>query len=149
MRIDHWKLRTKALLPLLIMAATLVGMVAFGALRLSDISSSANAIIQGRDLGAQQMTRASRDLTLLGDDILAVNTFGADSPEGKAAIVDFQAAEGQARGLLDEATNLLPGKEMEIGKFMDHFAAVRSQAKAAFAKAREIGGIDRQRRSPA
>ncbi len=149
MRIDHWKLRTKALLPLLIMAATLVGMVAFGALRLSDISSSANAIIQGRDLGAQQMTRASRTLTLLGDDILAVNTFGADSPEGKAAIVDFQAAEGQARGLLDEATNLLPDKGMEIGKFLDHFAAVRSQAKAAFAKAREFGGIDRQRRSPA
>ncbi len=141
MRIDHWKLRTKALLPLLIMAATLVGMVAFGALRLSDISSSANAIIQGRDLGAQQMTRASRDLTLLGDNILAVNTFGADSPEGKAAIVDFQAAEGQARGLLDEATNLLPDKGMEIGKFLDHFAAVRSQAKAAFAKARESAGL--------
>ncbi len=62
-------------------------------------------------------------------------------PEGKAATVDFQAAEGEARGLLDEATNLLPDKGMEIGKFLDHFAAVRSQAKAAFAKARESAGL--------
>ena len=141
MRIDNWKLRTKALLPLLLMVTTVIGMVAFGALRLSDISSTANAIIQGRDKGAQQMTRASRRVTLLGDDILAVNTFGADSPEGKAAIADYQVAESEARGLLDEATNLLPDKGMEIGKFLDRFAAIRSPARAAFESAKGSPGL--------
>ena len=98
MRIDHWKLRTKALLPLLIMAATLVGMVAFGALRLSDISSNANAIIQGRDLGAQQMTRASRRLTLLGDDILAVNTLAPTAPKARPPLWIFRLPRARPEG---------------------------------------------------
>jgi methyl-accepting chemotaxis protein len=141
MRIDDLKLRTKALLPLLIMVATVIVMVAYGALRLSEISSNANVIIQNRDKGALQMARASRRMTLLGDDVLAVNTFDSNSPAGQAAVSDFQVAAAEARTMLDESTNLMPDKGVEIGHFLDRFVAIRDQANAAFEMAQESPGL--------
>jgi methyl-accepting chemotaxis protein len=141
MRIDDLKLRTKALLPLLVMVATVIVIVAFGALRFSELSSTANAIIQDRDRAAVQMLRVSRRMTLLTYDVLAVIGYGGGGPEGRAAISDFQTVEAEAQPLLDEAGRLLPDKATEIGSFKDRFAALAEKAKTPFRLGQNTPGV--------
>jgi methyl-accepting chemotaxis protein len=135
------KLRTKALLPLMLMAATMLVMVAYGALRLSEISSTANAIIQRRDLGLEEMVRSTRRMTLLVNDILAVSSYDGRSPEGRAAIADFQVTETEALAMLDEAKSLLSDRAAEIQGFKERFAALAEKAKTPFQMAQEAAGI--------
>lgn len=60
MSIDDFRLRTKILVPIGMMAVTMLAMVAFGANRLFSVSDAASKIIEQRDVATVKIARAGR-----------------------------------------------------------------------------------------
>ena len=75
MSIDNLKLRTKTIIPLFMMAATVLAMVGFGAMKLSGISSTASDIIEHRDLAVTTEVRATRNMMLMPYYVLGNLTY--------------------------------------------------------------------------
>ena len=88
MNFDNLKLRTKTLIPLLVMALVAFAMVAFGASELSKVSDKASEIIERRDMAGTQMARASRYMLLASLSVSGSLLYDSDSPEGRAAEED-------------------------------------------------------------
>ena len=128
MNFDNLKLRTKALIPLSVMALVVFAMVAFGASELSRLSDRASELIERRDVAASQMARASRYMLLASLSVLGSLLYDSDSPEGRAADEGFPKAITKAEGLIDEAMTLAPDKASEISKFKDRFQALMEKS---------------------
>jgi hypothetical protein len=60
MRFDDFRLRTKSLIALALMALTVIGMVGFGASRLFSLGTSAGEIVEKRDVAVEDIARAER-----------------------------------------------------------------------------------------
>jgi methyl-accepting chemotaxis protein len=130
MKIDNLKLRTKTLMPLIMMALTVLAMVAFGAMKLSGISTAANDIIDHRSLAATTLARAARNMILVPYSVFGSLFYDSDSPEGREADGGFPKSIAAADSLIDEAAKLLPEKAATIAKFKDRFDAIAEKAKA-------------------
>jgi methyl-accepting chemotaxis protein len=135
MSIDNLKLRTKTLIPLVVMALVVVAMVVFGALKLSSISEKARDIIERRDVGAADMTRASQRMLEAPYSAFGGLLYDPDSPEGKLAAQGFPKSIADANSFLDEAAKLIPEKKTDIAQLKDRFGAIAVKAKRPF----EIG----------
>ena len=81
MSLDNLKLSVKSLIPLVLMALAVLAMTALGANRLSAISSTANEIIQKRDVAAVAMSRVTRRMAYLVFDVLGAIDYD-NSDEG-------------------------------------------------------------------
>ena len=101
MNIDNLKLRTKVLIPLMLMAAVVVAMVAFGATRLIGVSATASDIIEKRDLAAVELTRAANAMSGVPHAVFAMLLYDQDDKARKAAKQDFEALVPEAGKLLD------------------------------------------------
>jgi methyl-accepting chemotaxis protein len=124
MNFDNLKLRTKTLIPLLVMALVAFAMVAFGASELSKVSDKASEIIERRDMASTQMARASRYMLLASLSVSGSLLYDSDSPEGRTAEEEFPKAITKAESLIDEAMTLAPDKAPEMSKFKDRFQAL-------------------------
>ena len=129
MNIDNLKLRTKVVIPLMVMAAMVVAMVVFGATRLIGVSATASDIIEKRDLGAVELTRAANAMSGVPHAIFAVLLYDQDDAARKAAKRDFESLAPQAGMLLNLAASHLPDKAAEIGKFKEQFDKIAAEAK--------------------
>ena len=89
MNIDNLKLRTKILVPLMLMALAVAGLGVFSAVELSNVSATASDIIEHRDRTVSLMARAARNLLQAPYDVYASWIFDGDSPAGKAAAEGF------------------------------------------------------------
>jgi methyl-accepting chemotaxis protein len=139
MSIDNLRLRTKAIIPLVMMAATVLAMVGFGAVKLSGISSTASEIIEHRDLAVATQARATRSMVLVPYYVFANLTYDSDSPEGRGVDAGFAKAISDANALLDDAAKLLPEKAAEYGAFKTRFDAIVEKAKApGMARGRQL-----------
>jgi methyl-accepting chemotaxis protein len=141
-KIDNLKLRTKVLIPVAAMALVIVGMVGFGAAKLTDISESASEIIEHRDFAANHTVRAGREMVQTSAFVFGALTFDGNSPAGQAAKEGFPKAVAGAQSDLAEAAKLLPDHAAEIGKFGDRFQAAVEKAKAPLKIGLEMPGID-------
>ena len=141
MTIDNLKLRTKSLIPLVIMALVVVAMVAFGADKLSTISSTATEIIEHRDLAATRMAMAARNMALTPYSVFGTLVYDGDSAEGKAAAEGFPKAIADTKSLLDDAMKLVPDKAPEIAKFKTRFETLAEDAQKPFKIGRETPGL--------
>ena len=129
MTIDNLKLRTKVLIPLALMAAVGVAMVAFGATRLVGVSATASDIIEKRDLAAVELTRAAAAMSGVPHAVFAVLLYDQDDKARKAAKQDFEAMVPEAGKLLNSAAVHLPDKAEEIVKFKERFDKIAADAK--------------------
>jgi methyl-accepting chemotaxis protein len=129
MTIDNLKLRTKVLIPLALMAAVGVAMVAFGASRLVGVSATASDIIEKRDLAAVELTRAAAAMSGVPHAVFAVLLYDQDDKARKAAKQDFEAMVPEAGKLLNSAALHLPDKAEEIVKFKERFDKIAADAK--------------------
>ena len=129
MIIDNLKLRTKVLIPLIVMATMVVAMVVFGATRLIGVSATASDIIQKRDLAAVELTRAANAMSGLPHAVFAVLLYDQDDAARKAAKHDFEVLAPQADMLLNLAALHLSDKAAEIGKFKERFDKIAAEAK--------------------
>jgi methyl-accepting chemotaxis protein len=129
MSIDNLKLRTKVFIPLALMAAVVLAMVAFGATRLVGVAGTASDIIEKRDLAAMELTRAAGAMSGVTHAVFAVLLYDQDDPARKASKKDFETLAPEAVQLLTQAAGHLPDKAAEISKFKDRFAKIAEQAK--------------------
>jgi methyl-accepting chemotaxis protein len=129
MNVDNLKLRTKVLIPLMVMAAMVVAMVVFGATRLIGVSATASDIIEKRDLAAVELTRAAAAMSGVPHAVFAVLLYDQDDKARKAAKQDFEAMVPEAGKLLVSAATHLPDKAEEIVKFKERFEKIAQDAK--------------------
>jgi methyl-accepting chemotaxis protein len=129
MSIDNLKLRTKVLIPLMVMATMVVAMVVFGATRLIGVSATASDIIEKRDLAAVELTRAAGAMSGVPHAIFAVLLYDQDDAARKTAKRDFESVAPEAGMLLNLAATHLPDKAAEIGKFKERFDKIAAAAK--------------------
>ncbi|MGA2042537.1 MAG: EAL domain-containing protein [Roseiarcus sp.] len=129
MGIDDLKLRTKTLIPLVVMALAGIGMIAFGAFQLVSISGKASEIIERRDLAATKVACAERRIADVADAVFASLVYDDDSPGGRAASERFPARVEQADELLNRAMTLVPDRAAEIGRFRDRFRTLVETAR--------------------
>jgi methyl-accepting chemotaxis protein len=141
MNIDNLKLRTKVLIPLALMAAVVVAMVAFGATRLIGVSATASDIIEKRDLAAVELTRAANAMSGVPHAVFAVLLYDQDDKARKAAKHDFEAMVPEAGKLLDSAAGHLPDKAGEIVKFKERFDKIAEAAKEPMQISLETPGL--------
>jgi len=129
MNIDNLKLRTKGLIPLVIMTLVVAGMVAFGAAKLAAISDAAGEIIEHRDVAAVDLVRATRAMMEAPYSAFGALLYDPNAPEGKIAVAGFPKAIADANMFFDEGSKLAPDKAGEISKFKDRFQAIAGKAK--------------------
>ena len=141
MTIDNLRLRTKMLMPLALMALTVMAMVAFGASKLSRVSSVASDIIERRGVALADMIRASRRVTAVPYDVLGNLSFDPQTPEGKATEDDFKQAIVDADALYLNAARLIPDRADKIGTFKDRFDAITVAAAAPFKIGQDTPGF--------
>src|SRR5262245_31590181 len=132
MSINDLRFRTKSLIPLGIMALTVIGMVAFGSDRLFSVSATATAIIEKRDRAAEDIARAERLIVQIPYAVDATVLNADNSPAELAAAKDFKESPQAAEALLQEAETLLPDRAGEIVKLGDRLSALMRTANAAY-----------------
>ena len=122
MTIDNLKLSSKSLLPLALMALTVIAMVTFGGEQLVSISDVAGQVIQERDVGVTEVVRFTRQVVALPADLLASIAYDSAEPEGVAANKDYKALITLASQLAEHATAVLPEHASEIAAFKTRFS---------------------------
>jgi methyl-accepting chemotaxis protein len=132
MSLDNLKLSVKSLIPLVLMALAMLAMTALGANRLSVISSTANEIIQKRDVAAVELARATRRMAYLAFDVLGSIDYDNDDEGGRAVNDDYKTVESEANSSLDRATTLLPEHADAISAFKKRFDELVAQSKEPF-----------------
>ncbi|MGD1015913.1 MAG: methyl-accepting chemotaxis protein [Roseiarcus sp.] len=130
MNIDNFKLRTKILIPVALMALVVVGTVELSAVKLAAVSGAASEIIERRDMTAFQMARAGRFMFEAPYSAIGALFYDADSPEGRAAAEGFRNAAAGAGSAFDEAMKLAPDRASEISEFKERFQALVEKSKA-------------------
>ena len=83
MNINNLKLGAKALLPIALMAAIVVAMVAFGGFKLSGVSSTASDIIERRTVGTLEIDRARVSVVNIVYDVFGELTFDSGGPRAR------------------------------------------------------------------
>jgi len=142
MFIDDLSLRTKNLTPLAIMAATVLAMVTFGAMRLMAVSSTASDIIEKRNHASMEISRAGRFVVTIPYAVYGVILTDDDSPSGVAAKKDFTSAPATAESLLQDAAALLPERANELTAFADRVKSLVEKAKPSFDLGVEAPGLE-------
>jgi hypothetical protein len=137
MRIDNLKLRTKSLIPLAVMALTVIGMVAFGASRLFNVSNSASEIIEKRDLAAEDIAKAERLVVQIPYAVDSAALNDDNSPAGRAASGDIKTSAPAAVTLLQEAAGLLPRRAEAAIKLANRVQELMKRGSASPRSTRE------------
>jgi methyl-accepting chemotaxis protein len=130
--VNNLKLGAKTLLPIALMAAIIVAMVAFGGLKLSGVSAIASDMIERRAVGTLEIDRARVSVANIVYDVFGALTFDSNEPSGKAANAGFADALAKGTARFDEAAALLPEKADQIAKFKARFLALADKARAPF-----------------
>jgi len=100
MSVNDLRLRTKTLIPLGLMALTVVAMVMLGASRLVGVSSNASDIIENRDVAAFDIVKAGRLIVQIPYAISTTLLNDRESPVGLAAAKDFAHSPVAAEAML-------------------------------------------------
>jgi len=85
----------------MVMAAMVIAMVIFGAMRLIGVSATASDIIEKRDLAAVELTRAANAMSGVPHAVFAVLLYDQDDAARKAAKYEFETLGPEAGMLLN------------------------------------------------
>jgi len=125
---DNLKLRTKSLIPPLFMAALFIGVVGFGAGRLSAISNTTEAIVKGSDPALLAIARSGRTALKISFDVYRMLAHDGDSKAAKDAHEDFLILQAKGDDYFDKAINLAPSRAEHYKAFKARFDALIAQA---------------------
>ena len=132
MTIDNLKLRTKVLIPLVLMAIGVLAVAGFGAVRLNAVSSTASDIIERRDQAVVELNSAARMINTIPQSIIT-NLLHDDTDEGRAAWKQqFDNIASESVKLLDQAAAQLPDFAAEIVTIREHFSGLVDEAKKTY-----------------
>ncbi len=142
MFLDNLAIRTKALIPVVVMALTVLTIVVIGGAQLSSFSAAANDMIDRRDRGLVAILKAARDV-----DRLRLTVFQSlmyddmDSSENDRESQTFDEAYARADDRLAVAARLLPKHESEINQLSKRFDDMVESAKSPFKIGQETPGL--------
>ena len=132
MTIDNLKLRTKVLIPLVLMAIGVLAVAGFGAARLNALSSTASDIIERRDQAVIELNSAARMITAMPQSIIT-NLLHDGTDEGRAAWKQqFDNVVSESLKLLAQAADQVPDFAAEIVAIKEHFSELVAQAKKTY-----------------
>ncbi|WP_051955659.1 methyl-accepting chemotaxis protein [Beijerinckia mobilis] len=129
---ENFSLRTKALLPVLVMCFTVATMVAIAVINLSTLSAVSTELIAHRETGANAIARLGRTIMSLNADVAGLLIFDTDTEIGKAIRKDFAELSENVDRLLDMARKELPDNAVEIEAIRSRFNALRAAAEKPF-----------------
>ena len=142
MRFDDLKLRTKSLLPLCVLALTLIAIVGFAVARFQALSASSEDIAAHRDVAALKLSQATAVISKLPYAVAAALVADSSSPLSLAAQKDFDSAPSVADSLLQSAMEAAPAHAADIGKFRERVKAFVAHARKPYRMALETPGLD-------
>ena len=141
MRIDNLRLRTKALIPLVVMSLAVLGIVGFGAYRLDGLARSAGEIIAHRDKAAIFIARATGTTMMAPYSAFGALVYDGSSPEGRTAQGDFLSEIDKLNSLLDAASQYLPEYASSFADFKTLFHEMADKAKAPVSIGEDSPGL--------
>ena len=112
MSFNDLRLRTKTMIPLGLMALTVLAMAALGATQLRSLSADAGDIIEKREVGMLQLARATRSILYVPYSVFAAIDYDDDTDGAKAAKADFGAVGERASSEFDSAAKVLPAEAL-------------------------------------
>ena len=142
MSLDNLRLSVKSLIPLVMMACTVLAMVALGANRLSSVSATAREVIQEHDVAVVALARASRRLVYLTYDVLAAVVYDPESPEGEASDKNYNTVVAEVAENLDFAARLVPERAQAIAEFKSRVLKLYDDSKEAYKAAGVVHNHD-------
>ena len=132
MSVDDFKLRTKVLIPLVLMALGVLAVAALGAVRLIAVSSAASDIIERRNVAAVEIDSAAQMMDTIPHAIFAILLYD-QKDEGRAAWKkQFETLPPQTVALLDQAAAQLPDFAVEIVTFKERVAGIGYEANSLY-----------------
>ena len=132
MTIDNLKLRSKVLIPLVLMAIGVLAVAGLGAMRLNSVSSTANNIIERRDLAAVDLNRAARTTAAVPQAIFSILVYDQSDDARAEWTKGFESLMPESTALLDRAAAQLPDFAVDIATFRMRFSSIAMQAKDAY-----------------
>ena len=131
MFLDHLSIRTKALIPVVVMALTVVAILVITGAQTSSFTAAANDMIGRQDRGLVAILTAAREvnrlkLTVFQSLIYDGTDFGQNDKEKKT----FDDARTRTNDLLAEAARLLPSHAPQISQFAKQFDEIVEGAKS-------------------
>ena len=124
MSFDNLRLRTKALIPLALLALTIGAMFAMASLQFRSVAASTDDIVSRRDVAALKLAQVANMIERIPYAVAATLLTESDQPAGLAAQRDFDSAPAIADILLQAAIDATPGHAAEIAKFRDRTKAL-------------------------
>ncbi len=126
---NNLSVKTKSVIPLLLMAGLFIGVIAKSANTMLQMSSRYSAITLSSAPAVLNIARFTRSLTNLSVDALLLASYKCtegDASKCQSLLVQVQQEEAYARRLLDVARTADPSRQPEIAdydKFLDHALA--------------------------
>ena len=134
--LDNLKLKTKAMLPLALMAALFAGVIAMSAITMSEVSARYAALETHTSPAVIAVLRFSRTTALLVIDGLLAQSYECtrgDAAKCVAAEASARGHETTARGYIDQADSLDPSRLSEFDAYRKRFEQMATDMKAAIA----------------
>jgi methyl-accepting chemotaxis protein len=113
---DNWKISTKILLAVSILAAVFAVSAAYSSLELRSVDDRYSALLDGPAVATLELARLNRNINLMGYTAYKVIAYDSTSPEAQAAKTEFEAAAVEAYKNIDKAAAVTPGEKTEFRK---------------------------------
>jgi methyl-accepting chemotaxis protein len=134
--LDNLKLKTKSMLPLVLMAALFAGVIAMSASTMSKVSSSYVKLTTQSSPAATAVLRFNRTAALMVIDGLLVQSYECtqgDAAKCTAAVAEAHVHETTAREYLGQAGSLDPSRLAEFSTYKQIFDQMVADMKPAMA----------------
>jgi len=129
---ENLSLRTKALLPIIVMCFTVATMVAIAVINLSNLSAQTSELVKHREVGVIAIARLGRTVASLNADVAGNLIFDSETEIGKAIRKDFGELTQNIDRLLAMALKELPEKSVEIEAIRTRFGALKTEAQKPY-----------------
>jgi methyl-accepting chemotaxis protein len=130
---DDLKLRTKTLIPLVIMAVVFACLIAGATFRMNDLVRRYSKITDGVDPATLQLSRSSRIANELGHDVYENLIYDHKDPRANIASKAFADITARGDRTYEEAIRLNPEKADQYRAFEARFDAITAMAEAPMA----------------
>jgi methyl-accepting chemotaxis protein len=140
-RLDDLRLRTKSLIPLVVMYLTVFGMAGFGAYRLDSVSRKAEDLIGNQDKTAIYVARATREAMMGPYSAMGALIYESSSPEGRTAQADFIAQTDAFATTLQGLSKGAPDYDSTFEGMRKSLADIKDKGKVAMAVSEDSPGL--------
>jgi methyl-accepting chemotaxis protein len=128
---DHWKISTKILTALLVLAAAFVACSGYTSLQLRQVAGEYKILTERSAPAAVEIARATRQINQIGYAAYRTTAYDGASAEAAAAEKAFEDSVSKLFKNIDNATRLEPENAQALSAFRDRAEAMAPAARRA------------------